>query len=59
MTPKPNEEPGPGKSTADAAFDQLRKEIANRNEVAHQKARKIRDARDRKQVLERRKRERM
>jgi hypothetical protein len=57
--PKQTEEPGPGKSTADAAFDQLRKEIASRNEVAHQKARKIRDARDRKQVLERRKRERM
>jgi hypothetical protein len=59
MMPKQTQEPGPGKSTADAAFDELRKEIANRNEVAHQKARKLRDARDRKQILERRERERL
>lgn len=52
--PKQNPEPGPGRSTAAVAFDDLRKEIAQRNEVATQKARKLRAARDRKQVLARR-----
>ncbi len=52
--PKQIEQPGPGRSTAAAAFDDLRKEIAQRNEHAHQKARKARAARDRKQVLARR-----
>jgi hypothetical protein len=36
------------------AFDDLRKGIAQRNEEASKKARKIRDARDREQVLARR-----
>ena len=36
--PKQVQEPGPGRSTAAAAFDELRKEIAQRNEQAHQKA---------------------
>ena len=30
--PKQNQEPGPGRSTAAAAFDDLRQEIAQRNE---------------------------
>jgi hypothetical protein len=59
MTPKQTHEPGAGKSSADAAFDELRREIAKRNELAQQKARKIRDARDREQVLARRARERL
>jgi uncharacterized protein YpuA (DUF1002 family) len=59
MTPKETQEPGAGRSTADAAFDEVRKEIAKRNELAHQKARKVRDARDRAQVLARRERERL
>jgi hypothetical protein len=40
--PEQIQEPGPGRSTAAAAFDELRKEIARRNEQAHQKARKLR-----------------
>ncbi|HEY6397088.1 MAG TPA: hypothetical protein VIX82_06510 [Solirubrobacteraceae bacterium] len=47
-------EPGPGRSTSEAAFNDLRKEIAQRNERTHQEARKLRAARERKQVLTRR-----
>ncbi len=46
--------PGPGRSTSEAAFNELRKEIAQRNERAHQTARKLRAARDREQTLRRR-----
>ena len=52
--PKQTQEPGPGRSTATVAFDDLRKEIAQRNEQASQKARKLRAARDREQILARR-----
>jgi hypothetical protein len=52
--PKQTQEPGPGRSTSAAAFDDLRKEIAQRNEQASQKARKLRAARDREQGLARR-----
>jgi hypothetical protein len=48
------QEPGPGRSTAAVAFDQVRKEIAQRNEEATQKARKLRAARDRAQIMARR-----
>ncbi len=51
---KENQEPGPGRSTSAAAFDDLRKQIAQRNEQATEKARKLRAARDRKQMIERR-----
>ena len=56
---KQNHEPGPGKSTAAAAFDELRKEIAQRNEAASHKARKLRAVRDRERVLARRQWERL
>ncbi len=52
--PKQTQQPGPGRSTASVAFDELRKEIAQRNEEAHQKARKLREVRDRAQILARR-----
>ncbi len=52
--PKQNQEPGPGRSTSTVAFDDLRKGIAQRNEEASKKARKLRAARDREQVLARR-----
>jgi hypothetical protein len=52
--PKQTQEPGPGRSTASVAFDDLRKEIAQRNDKASQKARKLRAARDREQILARR-----
>jgi hypothetical protein len=46
--------PGPGRSTADAAFDEVRKEIARRNEQAHKAARKARTAREEKLLALRR-----
>jgi len=55
--PKQIQEPGPGRSTAAAAFDELRKETAQHNEQAHQKARKLRAEREREQVLARRRRD--
>jgi hypothetical protein len=48
------QEPGPGRSTSEAAFNDLRKEVAQRNERTHQEARKLRAAREREQVLRRR-----
>lgn len=51
------QQPGPGLSTSAAAFDALRKEIAQSNEQAHQKARKLRAAREREQMLTRRDRD--
>jgi hypothetical protein len=55
--PKQIQEPGPGRSTSAAAFDEVRKEIAQRNEQAHQKARKLRTVREREQILARRRRD--
>jgi hypothetical protein len=46
--------PGPGLSTADAAFDDIRKEIAKRNERTHLEGRKVRARRDREQLQRRR-----
>jgi pyruvate/2-oxoglutarate dehydrogenase complex dihydrolipoamide acyltransferase (E2) component len=60
QNPKPTparEAPGPGRSTSEAAFNDLRKEIAQRNERAHHEARKIRGAREREQLLKRRERD--
>jgi hypothetical protein len=51
--PKQTQEPGPGRSTSGSAFDDLRKEIARRNEQAHRKARTLRDAREREKMLAR------
>lgn len=50
--------PGPGRSTADAAVSELKKEIARRNEAAQKAARKLRAERERKQVVQRRERDR-
>lgn len=55
--PKQIQEPGPGRSTAAAAFAELRKEIAQRNERAHRKGRELRAERERDQVLARRSRD--
>jgi hypothetical protein len=54
---KQNYEPGPGRSTADAAFSELTKEVARRNEQAHKEARKLLHERERKQILLRRQRD--
>jgi hypothetical protein len=48
------QEPGPGRSTSAAAFDALRKEIAQRNERTHQDARKVRAAHELEQIRRRR-----
>ncbi|MDQ6774929.1 MAG: hypothetical protein M3071_01630 [Actinomycetota bacterium] len=50
-------EPGPGRSTADAAFNEIKKAVAQRNEQAHKDAKKLRHERDRKQILLRRQRD--
>jgi hypothetical protein len=55
--PKEIQEPGPGRSTSEAAFNDVRKQIAQRNEQAHQKARKIRAVKDRQQIMARRQRD--
>jgi hypothetical protein len=55
--PEKTQQPGPGRSTAAAAFDDLRKEIAKRNENACKKAREIRTAREREQIRTRRQRD--
>ena len=57
MTAQP-QGPGPGRSTADAAFDEAKKEIARRNEQAQKAARKARSAREQKQLALRRERDR-
>jgi hypothetical protein len=54
---KQNQEPGPGRATSDAAFNDLRKEIAERNQRAHNEARKLRTAREQRQVRARRQRD--
>jgi hypothetical protein len=53
----PRQEPGPGRSTAEQAFNEVRKEIAQRNERAHQEARKLRAVRDQEQLRMRRERD--
>jgi hypothetical protein len=54
-----SQSPGPGRSTADAAFDEAKKEIARRNEEAQKAARKARAAREQKQIALRRERDRL
>ncbi|MDX6671286.1 MAG: hypothetical protein QOI91_1649 [Solirubrobacteraceae bacterium] len=39
-------QPGPGRSTADAAVNELKKEIAKRNEAAHRAEREMRGPRE-------------
>ena len=52
---KPNHEPGPGRSTSEAAFNLVRKEISDLNERAHREARKLRNVREQEKILRRRK----
>ena len=51
------EEPGPGKSTSEAAFNDLRRQIAQRNEQASHEARKRRAAREQELLQRRRERD--
>jgi hypothetical protein len=48
------QEPGPGRSTSDAAFTALTKEIAQRNEQLQKEARKVRAVREQEQNRRRR-----
>jgi hypothetical protein len=51
---KQTQEPGPGRSTSDAAFAAVTKEIAQRNEQAQKEARKLRTVREQEKVRRRR-----
>ena len=51
--------PGPGRSTSDAAFNEVKKEVARRNEEVQKVARKARIAREQKQIAQRRERDRL
>ena len=51
--------PGPGRSTAEAAVNRLKREIALRNEEAHKAARKKRAAREQGHLANKRKWERL
>ena len=59
MTPskKTNHEPGPGRSTSKAAFDELTKGVAERNEQAHRAAKKAREQKDIQTLAEKRRRD--
>ena len=59
MTPaqQKKHEPGPGRSTSKAAFDEHTKAIAERNERAHRAARKLREEQDVKTLAEKRRRD--
>jgi hypothetical protein len=46
--------PGPGRSTSEAAVNEIKKQVARRNEDAHKAARKLRTANDLEQVARRR-----
>ena len=54
--PEP-QEPGPGRSTAEAAFNEVRRAVAQQNEQTHQQARKIRAAREQELIRIRRERD--
>jgi hypothetical protein len=54
---KQTHEPGPGRTTADAAFAEVTREIAKHNERFQEKARKVRTAREQEQIRQRRQRD--
>jgi len=47
--------PGPGRSTSEAAINELKKEIAGRNEEAHKTARRNRAVREKEHLANLRK----
>ena len=59
MAPKgeKNHNPGPGRSTSKAAFDEVTKRIADRNDQAHKAAKKLRDQKEIKVLAEKRRRD--
>jgi hypothetical protein len=54
---EPANQPGPGRSTSEAALNDLKKQIAQRNDEAQKAARKIRTAREQEKVAQRRRRD--
>ena len=46
--------PGPGRSTADEALNEVKKQVARRNEEAQKAARNLRAAREKEQLERRR-----
>jgi hypothetical protein len=56
MTEK-DHQPGHGRMTAESAFNDVRKQVAARNEEAHKAARKIRVKREDRELIERRERD--
>jgi hypothetical protein len=56
---KESHEPGAGRSTATAAFNELTKDIAQQNERAHKEARKLRAVRDLEDRLRKREQDRL
>jgi hypothetical protein len=59
MTTKRTHEPGPGRSTSEAALNDLKKEIADRNDRVQKEARKLRTAREAEESARRRERDRL
>ena len=51
--------PGPGRLTAEAALDEVKRDVARRNEEAYKQARKRRAVRERQRLEERRRWERL
>lgn len=51
---KQTQEPGPGRSTSDAAFTTLTKDVAQRNERTQKEAHRLRAAREQEQLRRRR-----
>jgi hypothetical protein len=47
------QQPGPGRSTQQSAFDTLRQDIAQQNERAQREARELRAGRDRARIRQR------
>lgn len=50
---------GPGRSTSESALNEVKKEVARRNEEAQKVGRKLRTARDKERIAQRRKWERL
>jgi len=46
--------PGPGRSTSQAALNEVKREVARRNEEAHKAARKLRAEREKRKLAQRR-----
>jgi hypothetical protein len=51
---EPANQPGPGRSTSEAALNALKKEIAERNDRVQKEARKLRAQREQEQAKKRR-----